>query len=444
MLLSLARLPEVRVEVEETLSAPAGRPAAGPPRIVREGAWVGLGQAGAALAGLVGIRLLTSFVPPAVYGEVVLLLGIAALGTNLFCGPFQQALLRYYPQAREAAQVGALRRLAGRILAAAALLLAALLLTVGAARSATASFAAVAALVAVDTWRTFESGLLNGERRQRDYMVRTGLDAWARWLGAAGLAWLAGATALHVLGGMLLGSGVANLLLSRRTVRGEPVDGVGQAWAASWRAPFLRYALPLVPLAALNWVLSMGDRYVLAAWWDTATAGVYVAAYGLASQPFIALNAVIHSTLRPVLYDAVARGDAVKERRTLRVWVGGVAACMGLGWIALALLARPICAVLLGARYQGAASLVPIIGAAYALQAVQQTFEIMLYAHGGTGRLTALQAVAAAVSLVLYVVFIPEGGAEGAALATLCTFVLTAGIAFFLSQAPARLGLVRS
>jgi O-antigen/teichoic acid export membrane protein len=406
--------------------------------------WVGLGQAVAALAGLVGIRLLTSFVPPAVYGEVVLLLGIAALGTNLFCGPFQQAVLRFYPQAREAGRVGALRRQAGRVLAAAALLLGSVLLAAGAARSAVASFAAVAALVAVDTWRTFESGLLNGERRQRDYMVRTGLDAWGRWLVAAGLAWFLGATAFHVLGGMLLGSGLANLLLSRRVVRGEAADGAGEAWAASWRGPFFRYALPLVPLAALNWVFSMGDRYVLAAWWDMATAGVYVAAYGLASQPFIALNAVIHSTLRPVLYDAVARGDAVKERRTLRVWVGVVVGSMGLGWLALALLARPVCALLLGARYQGAAALVPVIAGAYALQAVQQTFEIMLYAHGGTGRLTALQAVAAAVSLVLYVVLIPEGGARGAALATLWTFVITTTVAFFLARASARLGIRRS
>jgi len=427
------------VEVEGAVPAAAGRSATGPPRIVREGVWIGLGQAGAVLAGLVGIRLLTGFVPPAVYGEVVLLLGIVALGTNLFCGPFQQALLRYYPQARDAARVGALRRLAGRSLIAAAALLAGVLLAAGALRSTIAPFAAVAALVAVDTWRTFESGLLNGERRQRDYMVRTSLDAWARWLGAAGLAWLLGATALHVLAGMLLGSGLVNLLLWRRIVRGEPVEGAGEAWMAAWRGPFLRYALPLVPLAALNWILSMGDRYVLAAWWSTATAGVYVAAYGLASQPFIALNAIIHSTLRPVLYDAVARGDALKERRTLRVWVSVVAGAMGLGWIALAVLAHPICALLLGSRYQGAAALVPIIAGAYALQAVQQAFEIMLYAHGKTQRLVALQVVAAGASALLYFLLIPRYAGLGAALATVGAFVVTTLVACFLAGAPARL-----
>ncbi len=427
------------MEVEDAGPAPAARRAAGPPRIVREGIWIGLGQAAAALAALVGVRLLTSFVPPPVYGEAVLLLGLTALGTNLFCGPFQQALLRYYPQARDAARVGALRRLAGRVLATALALLAVLLLAAGALRSSLGPFAAVAALVAVDTWRTFESGLLNGERRQRDYMVRTSLDAWARWLLAACLAWLLGATAFHILGGMLLGSALANLLLSRKIVRGEPLDGEGLAWAETWRRPFLRYALPLVPLAALNWILSMGDRYVLAAWWSTATAGIYVAAYGLASQPFIALNAIIHSTLRPVLYDAVARGDAAKERRTLRIWVAVVAASMCLGWLAIALLARPLCALLLGERYQAAAELVPILAGAYALQAVQQAFEIMMYAHAKTQRLVAVQVVAAGASALLYLLLIPRYAAVGAAMATLGAFAVTTAVAFFLAEAPARL-----
>jgi len=426
-------------------AVPGGIPRIAPPRIVREGVLIGLGQAAAVLGGLVGVRLLTELLPPTVYGEVVLLTGLAALGTGLFCAPFQQALLRHYPDARNAGAVRAFRREAGRILGLGAAALAVLLVAAGALRGSGAAFAAAAALVAVDAWRSFESGLLNGERRQADYMVRTGLDAWARWLAGAALAFWLGPAALHVLVGFVLGSGVVGLALRHRIVRGKAEESSArETWGAQRRAAFLAYALPLVPLAALNWIFSMGDRYVLAASWSTAATGVYVAAYGLASQPFIAVNNMIHNTLRPVLYDAVAAGDVAKERRTLRIWIAVVVTVMVLGWAALSLLAGPLCRLLLGPAYQKASALVPLLAAAYALQGIQQTFEIMLFAHAGTKRLVALQAVAAAASLVLYLVLIPAGGARGAAQATLGTFVLTTIVAFFLADAPTRLGLRRA
>ena len=328
----------------------------------------------------------------------------------------------------------AFRREAGRILGLGAVALAVLLVAAGALRGSAAAFAGAAALVAVDAWRSFESGLLNGERRQADYMVRTGLDAWARWLAGAALAFWLGPAALHVLVGFVLGSGVVGLALRHRIVRGTEEGGSArETWGAERRSAFLAYALPLVPLAALNWIFSMGDRYVLAACEDLIA---FHAAY-------YAPNNMIHNTLRPVLYDAVAAGDVAKERRTLRIWIAVVAAVMVLGFAALSLLTVPVCRLLLGPAYQEAAALVPLLAGAYALQGIQQTFEIMLYAHGGTKRLVALQAVAAATSLVLYVMLIPSGGARGAAQATLGTFLLTTIVAFFLADAPTRLGLRR-
>jgi O-antigen/teichoic acid export membrane protein len=113
---------------------------------------------------------------------------------------------------------------------------------------------------------------------------------------------------------------------------------------------------------------------------------------------------------------------------------------MGSGWLALTLLARPLCALLLGPAYrEGAAELLPWIAAAYGLQCLQQTFEIMLYAHGATRRLAGLQALAAATSVLLYLLLVPRYGARGAACGTFATFAVTTAAAFFLAGAPARL-----
>ena len=47
-----------------------------------------------------------------------------------------------------------------------------------------------------------------------------------------------------------------------------------------------RYAIPLVPIALMNWFTSVSDRYIIA-WFshDTFMVGVYAVRYGLVSQP---------------------------------------------------------------------------------------------------------------------------------------------------------------
>lgn len=417
--------------------------------IIREAAWVALGQAIVVIAGLVGIRLLTTLLPPAVYGQVSLVIGLGALGMGVLCIPFLQASLREFPQARDAGRIDTLRRLTARYLRrsvggiAAALLVAGLVWEwwQGASLPFTV-FVAAGALVACDAWRSFEQGFLNGARRQKDYALRSALDAIARPLTASLLVWWLGPLALNVVAGFAAGAASVGLLLRNRVVRGDEgaaPRGLDDDWAREHAAGFLKFALPLIPLCALNWVMSMGDRYVLAASWGPEVVGIYWAAYALGSQPFIAVNGLVHTTLRPVLYDAVARRDHAKERRTLRVWIPLVLAIAFTGWLLATLLAEPVCDLILGAGYAGAAELLPWIAAAYAVQMIQQSFEIILFAHGRSKQLVLLQAVAAVVAVVLYLLLIPELGGLGAALGTLGAMTVTMLVACFLSGAPRKL-----
>lgn len=416
--------------------------------IARDAAWIALGQAVVVVSGLAATRVLTTLLPPAVYGQVSLVMGLAALGLGLLCMPFLQAALRAFPDARDAGQIGALRSLAARFLRRGVLGVALLLAAAGASWTLISHtpvpflvFLAAAGWVAGEAWRSYEAGFLNGARRQKEFAARTALDAIARpAIAIALVAWL-GPDALHVVLGFALGSGAVGLLLRRFTVRGNPAVDPAHAtdWARHRRDSFLRYALPLIPLAALVWIMSMGDRYFLDASWGANVVGLYWAAYALGSQPFIAINGLVHSTLRPVLYDAVTRGDVVKERRTLRVWLALTAAIAGTGWALIAVLAEPLCALLLGPAYGAAATLLPWIAAAYALQMIQQTFEIILFAHGRSKLLVILQSVAAASAIALYLLLIPSLAGKGAALGTLGSVCITTVVACFLSGAPQKL-----
>jgi hypothetical protein len=80
-------------------------------QLVREGGWVASGQIVAVAARIAGLRLITELVSPQVFGEVVLLLGLAALGTNMFCLSVLMAMGRYFPDAARGRRVGALRLL---------------------------------------------------------------------------------------------------------------------------------------------------------------------------------------------------------------------------------------------------------------------------------------------------------------------------------------------
>lgn len=417
-------------------------------RTWREGLWVGAGQAAAVLGGLAGLKVLTTLLDVETYGQFALLLGLVAFGSGLVCAPFIQAALRFFPEASHQDGGLAMRRATIRLLTQGVLGVAALLClggilwnSLGSGHVPYSNFIYAACFLAADTWKTLEASLLNAARRQAACSIRIVADGLARPLAAVAMIALVGAQSAAALAGYALGSGAVSFLLAKWTVRGDASVTSSQhnGWSPSRQQAFVRYALPLAPLAALNWVVSLGPRYVLGGITGTQAVGLYAAAFALASQPFVAANQIVHTTLRPILYEAVARGDRAKERRTLWIWLGVVVGLSSAGVAAFALLASWITGVLLGREFRDASELVPWIALAYALQGVQQTFEVMMYAHGQTQRLVLLQAIAAVTAATLYLLLIPHYGAMGAALGTLISFVVTSITAAVLADAPQRL-----
>lgn len=419
----------------------------GMPRIVREGLWVGGGHLAIAVASLAGVRILTTYLRPEDYGEFTLILGLVTLGSGLFVLPFSLATLRFYPSAAAEGRIGAFRRLSMTLTVRGAGIAMMTIIAGGVAwkifRSSPpgiAVFVLASLLLAADTVRSFEAGLLNAARRQADYSLRMALDAWCRPLLALGAILLLSPSVEIVIASYVVGSLAVSALLSERRVRAPETEDTLflHAPGDSVRSRFLGYALPLVPIAILNWTMSLSDRYFLAAFGGAAQVGVYAAAYGLASQPFIAANALIHTVLRPVIYQAVAAGDRGRERRGMLALAVSVLGISAAGVLLVTLFSTVITSLLLGSRFREAAGLMPWIAGAYALQNVQQMSEMVLYAHGRTRRIVLIQTVAATVSLVLYFALIPRYGALGAALGTLGTFAVTSVVAGALAASIGR------
>ena len=353
-----------------------------------------------------------------------------------------QAALRFYPDAARSRDLGGLRRVSQGLLLRAAALLALLILAVtavagGRLRLSWPAAALLSALVAADVARAFEVNLLNAARRQRPFALWSAAEYWARpALALAAIAAL-GATAESVLLGYVLAA--AGLYLFARAATGA----AGLAPEASGDVPDLKgailaYAAPLVPLALASWITSLSDRYFIAAWLGTAPVGLYAAAYGLGSAPFLMAQAAIELILRPVYFDAVSAGDRGRERRTFRLWLASTAAVGAVGVAAVLVWRDGITRLALAPGYREAAGLLPWIAAGYALWALGAVFEKPCYAYRKTGWVLVIQAAGAAACLAAVPVLIRLRGLRGAALAAPAYFGLQLAVAVYASRAARR------
>ena len=411
-------------------------------RLIQDGTWVGVGQALSVIAQLIGLRVITALASPGVYGEAALLIGAIGLVRDVFCAPVLSATLRFFPEAAAEGRSGALRKVMTSFLVRRTLIAALFLFCGGAAWLAFSKaemslvvFGVLVILLGLEVRRLFEMDVLNAQRRQAAFAMWGTSDTWARVLCAIGMITIFEPSALSIVLGYAIGAGIVNVLVTPRVVSTPRDDASGDVvWATSVRARISSYAAPLAPLAILAWITTLGDRYALAEMVNADEVGVYAAAAGLASQPFLLVSSTIAITFRPILFSSVAAKDMRRKRLTLSSWLALLLAAFIPGVILLDTLSEAIVQLLLGEEFWSAAPLLVWIGIATAIRAVEHVFSNLIYAVGRTDRLIVVQGAASATALGLFVVLIPEYGALGAALAIVGSRLVALGVTLWISR----------
>jgi O-antigen/teichoic acid export membrane protein len=390
-------------------------------RGLAEGFWAFVGQVGSGLMLLVGTRLITELVSPAVFGQVALLSGLVGLGVTLFAYPLISAGIRLAPEYpsdnRKRLFLGGLKQLINR-----STWLALLLLSVAGGWMAylyqvdPQALAAAALLLVVTIRRELGVQLLIGQRRQRDASLWQTVDGLLRPVLAIGLVWWGGPESFLILLGYCLAGWLANTVGAR--FHGD-VAGRCHRWTEtrSERADILRYALPLIPMEMLSWFTSLGDRYVIGYFMTAQDVGLYAAAYTLTNEAFHRAAIVLLRSFQPVYFAHHVHGRVREASRTYTGWVACVLILGICGVTALVLLKDWVASLLLAQVYRGAADLMPIIGLGCALQAMGAVMAQPLYAAKTTRRLLlgrVIGATSAAISLPLMV---QSNGLLGAAAA---------------------------
>lgn len=374
-----------------------------------------------------------------------LLVGVSALGLGIAANPRLQALMRFYPDCVRGGRLGQLRVQSGKDitkyvawtgLAIFALWLSASSLLAGNWYTGIL----VAGLLVTDAARTFELSLLSAARRHKEVAIITMSDAWLRPIMAFVSISTFGPSADAAITGYISGA-LLVIIGMKLTLRLEgkeehpemvirPTDSDRDNISVLLR----RYALPLAPLAIFGWLSGMGDRYVIGGILGLEQAGLYAAAYGLASRPFLALFGVIETTIRPILQNAIAHQDMAAVFHVKRRFIVVTICCATLGVLGFVALTPVMLPLFLAEEYHVAGGLIPYIALGYGLYMVSCVFARFCYAFDDTRAVLLLTIAGAAVGLATMVPAIYFFGLIGAALAVPARFAVESAISYCASN----------
>jgi O-antigen/teichoic acid export membrane protein len=406
--------------------------------ILGQGIFVGAGQGVTGILTLAGTRLITQFVNPELYGAVNLLQNSLVLLRTLFCSPMLNAALRFYPDAERGEYISGfraylLRSLKHSVTAMEILVVGGAIFWCWLKGMPLGIVVGLAIFVAADVSRTFEMSLLNAARRQFPAAILSIFEAFVRPVLIVAAVWVLGARIEAVIGALALSVVVTLFLLFAAFERvgsrdrGILPDSIG---------PEMRsYAFPLIPIALMNWITAVSDRYIIE--WishDTYSVGIYAAGYGLVSQPFLLMHAVVALTLRPAYFAAVAGASHRRARHLFNVWLlisGSVCLLAAAAFFG----ARTfVVDMFLGHQYQGAKDFVPWIALGYLFYVVEQVLEQQLLAYKRTAAVLMTQTGGAFCSVAVTVPCVAKFGAIGAAYACPIYFAIQCLIVVALSR----------
>ncbi|MER8479330.1 lipopolysaccharide biosynthesis protein [Mesorhizobium sp. M1163] len=415
-------------------------------RFLRDGGWVIFGQLVSALGALAAIRIVTELLSPDAFGRLTLLVGVSALVHNLTAVPTMQSVIRFFADCSNQGDIAALRRVSGTLIARSVMFgafgLVLLWAMIGSKwGDAPYTGALVASALIIDAARNFEFGLFNAARRQRAAALIVVADAWCRPILAVISVSFFGASAQSVLVGYIVASALvvatmrATMSLEGRAVQSSELippkaDGKMERLALAIR----RYSMPLIPVAIFGWFNGMGDRYIIGAMIGLEQAGLYAAAYGLVSRPFLMVASTVELIFRPILHNAIAADNRKRIKQVERLWLAAVGVCSAIGVIGFYEFSDVIVRIMFAESYGQARYIMPWIAAGSALFNIATVLTRFCYAFNDTWNAFLVIGMGTAITILVLVPLVFYYGLIGAAVANPIYFGAQILLALFFSK----------
>ncbi len=206
---------------------------------------------------------------------------------------------------------------------------------------------------------------------------------------------------------------------------------VGARFGGAVARSFLRFGMPLIVMNLATYIATFGDRYFLNKAADTTQVGLY----GLAYQFGFLISAIGFGPFRqiwdPQRFAVAKRPDRDSIFSQVFVYMNVYLLTMAVG---AALFAGDALRLIAAPAFASAAAYVPILGAAYVLQAWAFYLNLGIYVTERTGWFAVANWGAAIVAVIGYVVLIPRWLAWGATLSTLASMAVLCWLSYAFSQ----------
>lgn len=207
----------------------------------------------------------------------------------------------------------------------------------------------------------------------------------------------------------------------------------GLHWDRESSSELERFGRPYRLTSIGSYILNFGDRFFLSAAKGTAQVGMYGLAYqfGFGFSQFT--SGPINRAWDPIRYKLANEPPEVRNPVFLRVFDLTNLLLFG-AFVMIACFIRPAIQVLTTPAFYPASDVVPVIVAAYLVQFWTEWFTFQINVSEKTQAYSRATMVAAAVTLVLYAVLIPQFGMHGAAWATFGGFSFRMLLAYRAAQ----------
>jgi O-antigen/teichoic acid export membrane protein len=291
------------------------------------------------------------------------------------------------------------------------------------------SFASL--LIVLRALQSILSSFLRIEERTKTYNV-LGVVTKAGMIAAvcALLPWMGATVKTYYAGTMVVELTIAAILIGSLTRR--DLLSLGSFDSSLFRAGFA-FGLPLIVQELAGIILDSGDRALVRAYLGANPLGLYSVAYGLASYVNNLLIIPLSLAILPIymrLWNSEGREMTIQFVSVS--FDAFLVAAFGLLAIA-SVSARDGVALMASAKYRGADALIPPLVAGLLVYAMQVFLNAGLLIEKKTVTMAAVFAISALLNIGLNVILLPRVGLQGAAVATLISYLFCTALLTWIS-----------
>ncbi len=414
-----------------------------PKKIIFEGGWVLTGQIFVTVVNLIGIRIVTEFLPAQTLGTATMWLGISVLLKNIFIMPLLNYQIRFYPEYVQKKKITAFNRITLRLIIWLIILSSLLffiatiiLISFNFILSGYVILTIVVLFFLVDALKSFYINKHQAERKQKYYALWLIVESFLTYTLIYVLISNFPSAEVYLLS-MSVGTLLGIVIFRDYKINKNQTNEIHNLNIRDIIYEAKKFSLPFIPMAFLSWIMNLSSRYFIGFIGSTYEAGIFIASFSIASRPFIMLSGIATLFFRPILLEAFSKDERKKINFILRSWI---IAILFLGLLTLVILIfgnKLIAKFFLSSEYRiNTLVIFFFVGLGYFLLAIYQIFENFLFAMKKTKEILLINIIGTFTFLITNFLLVTKYAITGAVISITISFALqlAAVIAFFIFQ----------